>query len=152
MLLKSVVQSIPSYVMQVFALPKLFCEELERMMNSFWWGNSNSTVGINWKSWDRLSVGKGAGGMGFCKVHQYNLSLLAKQGWRLLTCPDSLFARIYKAKYFPSTSFLEAKMGSNPRYTWRSILSSQDLIKKGALIRVGTGNSVRIWGSPWLIM
>ena len=83
--------------------------------------------------------------------HQYNLSLLVKQGWRVLTCPDSLFARIYKAKYFPSTSFLEAKMGSNPSYTWRSILYFQDLIKKGARIRVGTGNSVRIWGSPWLI-
>ena len=80
-------------------------------MNRFWWGNSNSTAGINWKSWDRLCVGKGAGGMGFRKVHQYNLSLLAKQGWRLLTCPDSLFARIYRAKYFPYTSFLEAKNG-----------------------------------------
>ena len=86
--------------------------------------------------------------MGFRKVNQYNLSQLAKQGWKVLTCLDSLFARIYKAKYFPSTSFLEAKMGSNPSYTWRSILSSEDLIKKGARIRVGTGNSVRIWGPP----
>ena len=38
-LLKSVVQAIPSYVMSVFLLPVLLCEDLERMMNSFWWGN-----------------------------------------------------------------------------------------------------------------
>ena len=34
-LLKTVVQSISSYVMQVFLLPISLCMEIERMMNSF---------------------------------------------------------------------------------------------------------------------
>ena len=49
-LLKSVVQSIPSYVMSVFLLPLNLCAELERMMNSFWWGNNDDNHrGIHWK-------------------------------------------------------------------------------------------------------
>ena len=37
-LLKSIIQAIPSYVMSVFLLPTTMCEEIERMMNAFWWG------------------------------------------------------------------------------------------------------------------
>ena len=41
-LLKVVVQAIPSYTMGVFLIPLDLCVELERMMNSFWWGESRS--------------------------------------------------------------------------------------------------------------
>jgi hypothetical protein len=35
-------------------------------MNSFWWDhNGNGTRGIHWLSWDRLSIHKHDGGMGF---------------------------------------------------------------------------------------
>ncbi|KAA3460531.1 RNA-directed DNA polymerase, related [Gossypium australe] len=30
----------------------------------------------------------------------------AKQGWRLLNFPNSLVARVFKAKYFPESNFL----------------------------------------------
>ena len=35
-LLKSIIQTIPSYVMSVFLLPTTFCAQIEIMMNSFW--------------------------------------------------------------------------------------------------------------------
>lgn len=35
-LLKSAIQFIPSYIMSVFLLSVLLCEDFERMMNSFW--------------------------------------------------------------------------------------------------------------------
>lgn len=31
-------------------------------------------------------------GLGYCNLHQINLSLVAKLGWKLLTQPDSLAA------------------------------------------------------------
>lgn len=37
-LLKSIIQAIPSYVMSVFLLLLRLCDDLEKMMNSFWWG------------------------------------------------------------------------------------------------------------------
>ena len=56
------------------------------------------------------------GGMGFRNLQAFNLAMLAKQGWRLLTNPSSLVARIYKAKYYPTSDVLGAKMGCNPSY------------------------------------
>jgi hypothetical protein len=37
-MIKSILQTIPSYVMSVYLLPESTIKEIERMMNSFWWG------------------------------------------------------------------------------------------------------------------
>ena len=37
-LIKTVAQAIPSYTMSCFFLPKCLCNDLEREMRSFWWG------------------------------------------------------------------------------------------------------------------
>ncbi|XP_024163940.1 uncharacterized protein LOC112170898 [Rosa chinensis] len=41
-LLKAVVQSIPTYVMSFFELPKHLCGEMHRLMARFWWGDTDS--------------------------------------------------------------------------------------------------------------
>ena len=37
-LIKAVAQVIPSYTMSCFLLPMSVCEDLERDLRSFWWG------------------------------------------------------------------------------------------------------------------
>ncbi len=37
-LLKAVAQSIPSFVMSCFMLPKGWCLVLNKIMSKFWWG------------------------------------------------------------------------------------------------------------------
>ena len=62
----------------------------------------------------------------------FNLALLAKQGWRLQTCTNSLFHYVFRAKYFPHGDFLSASLGTKPSYAWRSIFSAQQIVKKGS--------------------
>ena len=68
-----------------------------------------------------LSERKSQGEVGFQKLHKFNIALLRKQSWRLLTKPKSLIAKVLKTRYFPSCSVLDASLGSNPSYT-RSML------------------------------
>jgi hypothetical protein len=106
--LKAVIQAIPTYSMNVFLFSSSLCKEINGMMPKFWWGHRNNTSKIHWRSWESMRLSKNQGGMGFRDLRVFNKALLAKKIWRLLTNPNSLAARIYKAKYYHRDSAMEA--------------------------------------------
>lgn len=64
---------------------------------------------MHWINLDDMGLAKDDGGMGFRNIKDFNLALLAKQCWRLIHEPDSLWAWVLKDRYFPNSSFLEAQ-------------------------------------------
>ena len=76
--------------------------------------------------------------------------MLAKQLWWILQNPSSLVARVLKSRYFPTRDILNAKLGSSPSYSWRSIHHSLDVIRKGTWWRVGNGKLIHIWDDKCL--
>lgn len=150
-LLKNVIQAIPLHAMSLFLLPKETAKEIERAMNSFWWrGETRGRRGINWKEWNHLTLPRFKGGLNFRNIRDFNLALISKQFWRLMQNPTSLVARVYKAKYHPNCSLLEAKKGGNPSFIWSSLMESQEIIHRHSRWRIGDGRSVKIWGDKWL--
>lgn len=149
-LIKSVAQAIPTYIMSCFRFPDGVCHEIEAMVCNFWWGQKEETRKIHWTSWKQLCKSKLQGGMGFRCLQHFNSALLAKQCWRLVQRPQSLVARVFKARYFPQTSFLDALIGSNPSFTWRSIVGSRGLLNAGLRWRVGNGASISIKYDKWV--
>ncbi|XP_062014305.1 uncharacterized protein LOC133730800 [Rosa rugosa] len=149
-MIKSVVQSVPTYVMSCFELPKHLCQEMHRCMAEFWWGDSDNGRKIHWIAWDKMCVPKEEGGLGFRNMELFNQALLAKQGWRILRCPDSLLARTLRAKYFPNSDFLHACVHPGDSYTWRSLMKGKDLLVKGVRYQVGSGEAINVWSDPWI--
>lgn len=78
----------------------------------------NDSRGIHWMSWERLSRHKSSGGMGFRDFRDFNLAMLGKQAWRFIPQPNTLVSRIYKARYFPTGSFLDVAVGNDPSFIW----------------------------------
>ena len=58
-----------------------------------------------------MCYSKSKGGLGFRNLQGFNLAMLAKQAWRILTNPTSLIARVFKTCYFPSADILSATLG-----------------------------------------
>lgn len=59
------------------------------------------------------------------------MALLAKQGWRILQNPDSIFARVLKQKYFSTCDLLSAPEKTNASFVWKSIYSSLGILRRG---------------------
>ena len=88
--------------------------------------------------------------MGFRNLALFNDSLLAKQAWRLLNEKTSLFYKVFKARFFLSSSIMEAADSRLGSYAWKSILKGRDVLLQGARWRIGSGENINIWQHNWL--
>ncbi|GAU51576.1 hypothetical protein TSUD_414250 [Trifolium subterraneum] len=115
-MIKSVLQAIPSYVM----------------------------------TWERLACPKAYGGLGFRNFEAFNKAMVAKQFWNIVQNPNSLVAKLIKARYFPRSSLFEAPLGYNPSFAWRSMWQARQILSLGCRWRIGSGDNIRVMHDPWL--
>lgn len=90
------------------------------------------------------------GGLGFKDFEAFNIALLAKQFWRMIECPNSLWARVLKGLYFPNKTWKEAVRGPKPSWLWTSMLEGRKLILDKVQWNVGTGDSIQFWKDSWV--
>ncbi|CAB4306970.1 unnamed protein product [Prunus armeniaca] len=139
-LIKAVAMAMPNYAMSCFQLPINLCKEIEREIIRYWWKGHKEHKGIHWVGWQRLSMLKEAGGMGFRDLRCFNLAMLAKIGWRIIKHPDSLLATTYRDKYFRSSNFMSASGGRGTSWGWKGILQCRKILEAGMRWRIGNGH------------
>ncbi|GAU36566.1 hypothetical protein TSUD_277720 [Trifolium subterraneum] len=154
-MIKSVLQAIPSYVMSMFILPASLIDDIEKMINAFWWrsgntNNNNNTKGIHWLAWERLACPKAHGSLGFRNFEAFNKAMAAKKVWHIVQNPNSLVAKLIKARYFPHSSLFEAPLGYNPGFAWHSMWQARQILSLGCRWRIESGDNIRVMHDPWL--
>lgn len=150
-MVKNVAQTIPSYSMSCFFIPKSLCSEMEKLMNGYWWGSGgNNSRGIKWMAWNKLVVAKGMGGLGVRDLYGFNLALLGKNIWNFTHKPDTLVARIFKVRYFNDSHILQAGRGVDPSFIWTGIWEVKEKLKDGFRWVLGDGKEISIFKDPWL--
>ncbi|KAL0408244.1 UNVERIFIED_CONTAM: putative ribonuclease H protein [Sesamum radiatum] len=110
-MIQSVLQATPTFAMSVFNLPDSLITEIQGMSSNFFWHNKEKRK-IHLINWTRLCHKKCDRGLGFRSLKAFNLAMLAKQPWRLLTKPQCLLSKVLKARYYHSSSLVGSKSGS----------------------------------------
>jgi hypothetical protein len=149
-LIKFVAQAKPTYVMGVFKLSVSSCEAYTKLVRDFWWGDEEDKRKVHWTAWDNLVLPKCMGGLGFRDVRIFNQALLGRQAWRLIQFPESLCARILKAKYFPNCDLIDAVFPADTSQTWKGIEHGPQLLKEGLIWRIADGKRVKFWKDRWI--
>ncbi|ONI21064.1 hypothetical protein PRUPE_2G049100 [Prunus persica] len=105
---------------------------------------------VHWISWPTLGLPKKQGGMGFRDFNDFNLALLARQCWRLITEPNSQWAQLLKARYFQKCNFLEAKKCGCASWAWASLLEGRKIILQGARWQILNCRQAKLWMDCWI--
>ncbi|CAL1413727.1 unnamed protein product [Linum trigynum] len=149
-LLKAVIQAIPSFIMYLFYLPVSVTKKMDSLLSNFFWSGSMKKSSLHWCKKEIFCAAKSEGGLGFRSFKDFNMALLAKQAWRLLTSPESLWSRLLKGLYFPISDFLQAKKGSRPSRIWASLWEAKKVINLGAVRVIGSGEDNWLDQDPWI--
>ena len=101
-------------------------------------------------SWCHKLKTKCFGGMGFKNLKAFNMAMIGKQAWKLVTSPNLLITKLLKAKYYPRSDYFGAAAGHNPSYVWRGLWKVQEMVRRRFQWSIGTGESISVWLQPWL--
>lgn len=145
--IKSVANTLPSYAMSTFLLPKSWCKEIDIQLKIFFWGFwKQKTRNFTSMAWDAICKPKDVGGLGIRRLYDMNRALIAKLGWLLSKNPNSLWSWIILAKYLKNHSFFDIPPSRESSWFWKGITATSDLVHAGACYLV----KINIWTDPWV--
>lgn len=127
-LIKSVVTALPTYVMSAFKLLTSRCNEVNSMIARFWWGVINGDRKVHWKRWEIMTPGKKDDDFGLRELYAFNSAMLATMASWNMTEPNTLWVKVTKSLYFPSTDFFHAVKGGTTSWGWSSLLAGRDVL------------------------
>ncbi|CAN1762273.1 Putative ribonuclease H protein At1g65750 [Linum perenne] len=143
-LASSVLNSLPSYVMQIAFLPVTLCDKIDRKIQNFVWGSSDSVRKTHNVNWDTVCKPKSMGGLGLRSARELNLAFLMKVAWGIISKPGELWARTLTSKYLIRNGIgftLKRKTGFSS--LWRGVMKVWNYTLQGLQwsIKNGRGTS-----------
>lgn len=145
-LITSVLQSVPIYVLSTIVPPICVIRKLHKIFAKFFWSNKVTSKSKHWAAWEKVCLPKQEGGLGFRSMFDVSKAMYAKLWWRFRT-QNTLWANFmwnkYYKKYFPT--LVQWKSGSQ---VWKNMLQNKECIKKFIWWEPKGGTST-FWFDNW---
>ncbi|KAJ0433652.1 putative RNA-directed DNA polymerase [Helianthus annuus] len=156
-LIRSVLESLPTYYFSLYKAPKKIITELEAQMKRFLWGGSDEVKRMHWVGWDKVAVAKNKGGLGLNRLENSNKALVLKWLWRYRSENNALWRKVVDAIHVSARNWDIFPVQGRYKGVWYNVVRLGRQLKVegigfNSLIRadVGNGKTIRFWMDPWI--
>lgn len=142
-LTKSVVQALPTYVMQSALIPRYLCDEIDKRCRCFLWGDNEYGRHLHSVTWTDICLPKEWGGLSLRSARNINKVSLMKATWDLTTKKNDMWVNVVRTKYrcgregIPNMDL--DKSGSN---LWRGLCGVWKGTQQNLIWRYGKGRAI----------
>jgi hypothetical protein len=157
-LINSVLSSLPLYFFSFFKAPRCIINQLVKIQRKFLWGGGVENKKICWIKWDHICLPREKGGLGVKNLELFNLSLLSKWKWRLLSDEEASWTELLRFRYGSVPSLLLGGVHGTNRHKesiwWKDILANgrdfaDDWFRSNVGCNVGDGRKIGFWTFKW---
>ena len=155
-LIKAVINSLPTYYLSLFKMPKKVADMINKVQRRFLWCGSDTNRVSALVKWEVVQRPKAQGGLGVGDILLKNAALLFKWWWRFACEEGAMWRNVIQALYGEDQSLLPGKSISTMPGPWRDIKRiglkespvSQALFENIS-IKLGDGRNVKFWLDAW---
>ncbi|XP_050938813.1 uncharacterized protein LOC127148660 [Cucumis melo] len=149
-LVRFVLRSLQVYWASVFVLPAYVHHEVDKILRSYLWrGKEEGRGGIK-VAWVDVCLPFEEGGLGIRDGPSWNIASTLKILWLMLTNSGSLWVAWVEAYILKGRSVWDVDSRVGRSWYLRAILRKREKLKHLVRMKVGNGNSCRVWLDSWL--
>nr|GEU96458.1 RNA-directed DNA polymerase, eukaryota, reverse transcriptase zinc-binding domain protein [Tanacetum cinerariifolium] len=154
-LIKAMLGSLGIYYLSIFKAPEAILNTLEILRSRFFWGGSQDTKHMAWVKWSHILPSFDKGGLNIGSLKAFNLALLQKWRWRMVSFPNSLWVNSIRALHGQDGGL--DNQGCRFNGIWSRIIGTSNFLHSKDIIplnsfrfKVGCGTHIHFWKDIWI--
>ncbi len=147
-LVRSVLSSVPIYLLTNAIVPVRFLRSLERLFRDFIWGRSSGRGGVHLMAWEVVCQPTSCGGLGVQALAARREILLARHVARFVLEPESLWSSLMRAEY--GALVPGVRVGRRHSPVWREMCARATVVLPEIGWAIGDGLSIDVMEDRWV--
>lgn len=139
-LIKHVLQSLPTHLLYIVTPPCIVLKKIQSLMDDFLWGWREYNKQYHWSSWKNLSFRIEEGGIGFRNLQDVIKAFHCKQWW-IFRAKQSLCGEFLKAKYCQRSNPISKKSYTIYSLKWKQLMHNKHKVEENVQCNINLGTS-----------
>ncbi|XVE62137.1 hypothetical protein DITRI_Ditri06bG0094700 [Diplodiscus trichospermus] len=146
--------------MSLFQMPVEVKSQLDKIVRSFFWGDSLERKRIHWVHWSIVCNSLEHGGLGFVDLKLKNRVLMNKWIWRYGMEEDALWSKVTNSKYGGANTDLLPNVCNYRRFStlWKNITNAlifdneyANTFSSSVGYSLGNSGKIKFWDMEWIL-
>ncbi|GJY57634.1 RNA-directed DNA polymerase, eukaryota, reverse transcriptase zinc-binding domain protein [Tanacetum coccineum] len=148
-LIASVLSAMQVYWCSLFILPLTVYDDIDSLMSNFLWSNTDEIGSMVSVKWSDVCRPKNQGGLGLKSMHEWNIALMAKHLWSIISNKNTIWVKWVKVHKLKGKNLWDIDLNKGMSWSWKHLLNLRDKIKEFVNVKLGNGKTCSLWFDKW---